>query len=131
MVQKDIEDSLVHVKMLKEIQILSADDTDEIIARLKKLRERLTSEGLPFLIGNEDTHVNIEALLTEEVDPVASKLYIGRSGNDQVATDLRLYVKKRLPIIANELKGLQAELVDKAVENAETIVPGYTHMQHV
>ena len=130
MAQEDIEGSLAHVKMLKETQILSADDANKIIAGLKKLRERLTSEGLPFSIDNEDIHMNIEALLTEEIGPVAGKLHTGRSRNDQVATDLHLYVKKRLPIIINELKKLQAELVDKAAENVETIMPGYTHMQH-
>lgn len=130
MAQEDIEGSLAHVKMLKETQILSADDADKIIAGLKKLRERLTSEGLPFSIDNEDIHMNIEALLTEEIGPVAGKLHTGRSRNDQVATDLHLYVKKRLPIIINELKKLQAELVDKAAENVETIMQGYTHMQH-
>lgn len=130
MAQEDIEGSLAHVKMLKETQILSADDADKIIAGLQKLRERLTSEGLPFSIDNEDIHMNIEALLTEEIGPVAGKLHTGRSRNDQVATDLHLYVKKRLPIIINELKKLQAELVDKAAENVETIMPGYTHMQH-
>ena len=63
--------------MLKETQILSADDADKIIAGLKKLRERLTSEGLPFSIDNEDIHMNIEALLTEEIGPVAGKLHTG------------------------------------------------------
>ena len=94
MAQEDIEGSLAHVKMLKETQILSADDADKIIAGLKKLRERLTSEGLPFSIDNEDIHMNIEALLTEEIGPVAGKLHTGRSRNDQVATDLHLYVKQ-------------------------------------
>ena len=72
--------------------------------------------------------MNIEALLTEEIGPVAGKLHTGRSRNDQVATDFHLYVKRRLPIIINELKNLQAKLVDKAAENVETILPGYTHM---
>ena len=74
--------------------------------------------------------MNIEALLTEEIGPVAGKLHTGRSRNDQVATDFHLYVKRRLPIIINELKNLQAKLVDKAAENVEIIMPGYTHMQH-
>ncbi|MCD7131040.1 argininosuccinate lyase [Limosilactobacillus agrestis] len=130
MAQEDIEGSLAHVKMLRETKILSADDADKIIAGLKKLRDRLTSEGLPFSIDNEDIHMNIEALLTEEIGPVAGKLHTGRSRNDQVATDFHLYVKRRLPIIINELKNLQAKLVDKAAENVETIMPGYTHMQH-
>lgn len=110
MAQEDIEGSLAHVKMLKETQILSAEDADKIIAGLKKLRERLTSEGLPFSIDNEDIHMNIEALLTEEIGPVAGKLHTGRSRNDQVATDLHLYVKKRLPIIINELKKITGRI---------------------
>ncbi|MBB1078337.1 argininosuccinate lyase [Limosilactobacillus sp. STM2_1] len=130
MAHEDIEGSLAHVKMLKQTKILSATDADKIIAGLKKLRDRLTNEGLPFSIENEDIHMNIEALLTEEIGPVAGKLHTGRSRNDQVATDLHLYVKKRLPIIVKELKKLQQELVNKAEENVETIMPGYTHMQH-
>ncbi len=130
MAQEDIEGSLAHVKMLKQTKILSAADADKIIAGLKKLQEQLTNAGLPFSIENEDIHMNIEALLTDEIGPVAGKLHTGRSRNDQVATDLHLYVKKRLPIIIKELQKLQQELVNKAEENVETIMPGYTHMQH-
>ncbi|WP_076461866.1 argininosuccinate lyase [Limosilactobacillus caccae] len=130
MAHEDIEGSLAHVKMLKETKILPATDADKIIAGLEKLSARLAKDGLPFSIDNEDIHMNIEALLTEEIGPVAGKLHTGRSRNDQVATDLHLYVKKRLPVIIDELKALQEELVIKAEDNVETIMPGYTHMQH-
>lgn len=74
--------------------------------------------------------MNIEALLTAEIGPVAGKLHTGRSRNDQVATDLHLYVKERLPQVIAAIKQLQQVLVDKASDNVETIMPGYTHMQH-
>lgn len=130
MANEDIEGSLAHVKMLKETKILPAEDANKIIEGLKVLQEKLANDELEFSVDNEDIHMNIEALLTEEIGPVAGKLHTGRSRNDQVATDLHLYVKKRLPIIVNELKALQKELVVKAEDNVETIMPGYTHMQH-
>lgn len=130
MAEEDIHGSLAHVKMLKKTKILSADDADQIIAGLEKLDHQLETEGLPFSIDNEDIHMNIEALLTKEIGLVAGKLHTGRSRNDQVATDLHLYVNERLPKVIEALKQLQAELVAKAEENVETIMPGYTHMQH-
>lgn len=130
MAKEDIMGSLAHVKMLKATKILSATDADQIIAGLEKLAKRLADEGLPFTVENEDIHMNIEALLTEEIGPVAGKLHTARSRNDQVATDLHLYVKERLPKIVDLLVNLQAALVDQAAANVETVMPGYTHMQH-
>jgi argininosuccinate lyase len=130
MAKEDIVGSLAHVKMLKATKILAATDADQIIAGLEKLAKRLADEGLPFTVENEDIHMNIEALLTEEIGPVAGKLHTARSRNDQVATDLHLYVKERLPKIVDLLVKLQAALVDQAAANVETVMPGYTHMQH-
>lgn len=130
MAKEDIMGSLAHVKMLKATKILSAADADQIIAGLEKLADRLEKEGLPFTVENEDIHMNIETLLTEEIGPVAGKLHTARSRNDQVATDLHLYVKKRLPKIVDLLTKLQTALVDKAAANVKTVMPGYTHMQH-
>ena len=130
MAKEDIMGSLAHVKMLKTTKILSASDADQIIAGLEKLADRLAKEGLPFTVENEDIHMNIEALLTKEIGPVAGKLHTGRSRNDQVATDFHLYIKERLPKIIAALVDLQQALVDKAAANVETIMPGYTHMQH-
>lgn len=130
MAKEDIMGSLAHVKMLKATKILSAADADQIIAGLEKLAKQLASEGLPFTVENEDIHMNIEALLTKEIGPVAGKLHTARSRNDQVATDLHLYVKERLPKIIDLLVKLQEALVDQAAANVKTVMPGYTHMQH-
>ena len=130
MAEEDIHGSLAHVKMLKATNILSENDADQIIAGLEKLEQKLHQGKLKFSVDNEDIHMNIEALLTEEIGPVAGKLHTGRSRNDQVATDLHLYVNERLPLVIQALRNLQRVLVNKAEENVETIMPGYTHMQH-
>lgn len=128
--KEDIQGSLAHVKMLKATHILSAADADKIIAGLQKLADQLAAGKLKFTVENEDIHMNIEALLTKEIGPVAGKLHTGRSRNDQVATDFHLYVKERLPKIVQQLVELQKALVKKAEDNVETVMPGYTHMQH-
>lgn len=130
MAHEDILGSLAHVKMLKATKILNKADADTIITGLSKLDEQLSQGKLKFTIENEDIHMNIEALLTAEIGPVAGKLHTGRSRNDQVATDLHLYVKERLPQVITAIKQLQQVLVNKADDNVETIMPGYTHMQH-
>lgn len=127
---EDLEGSLAHVTMLKETKILPAADADQIITGLKKLQDQLEAGELTFTVENEDIHMNLEALLTEEIGPVAGKLHTARSRNDQVATDLHLYVKHRLPHVIQAIKDLQKVLVEKAAANVETIMPGYTHLQH-
>lgn len=130
MAAEDLEGSLAHVTMLKETKILPAADADQIITGLKKLQDQLEAGELTFTVENEDIHMNLEALLTEEIGPVAGKLHTARSRNDQVATDLHLYVKHRLPHVIQAIKDLQKVLVEKAAANVETIMPGYTHLQH-
>lgn len=130
MAKEDIMGSLAHVKMLKATNILSATDADQIIKGLEELKTELADHGLHFTVANEDIHMNIEALLTEKIGPVAGKLHTGRSRNDQVATDFHLYIKERLPKVVAAIKELQQALVRLASENVETIMPGYTHMQH-
>ena len=130
MAHEDLEGSLAHVKMLKKTAILPADEADQIIAGLEILQEKLANGQLEFTVANEDIHMNMEVLLTEEIGPVAGKLHTARSRNDQVATDLHLYLKYRLETVIEELKHLQAVIVNKASENIETIMPGYTHLQH-
>lgn len=130
MAEEDLEGSLAHVTMLKKTKILSASDADQIIAGLRKLQKQLEAGELTFTVENEDIHMNLEALLTKEIGPVAGKLHTARSRNDQVATDLHLYVKHRLPHVIGAIRDLQGVLVEKAEENVETIMPGYTHLQH-
>lgn len=127
---EDIQGSLAHVKMLKKTAILPAANADQIVAGLNKLATKLEQGELKFTVENEDIHLNLEKLLTDEIGPVAGKLHTARSRNDQVATDFHLYVKNRIPEVIAELKHLQTVIVSLAEENVETIMPGYTHMQH-
>ncbi|WP_137596917.1 argininosuccinate lyase [Paucilactobacillus kaifaensis] len=127
---EDIQGSLAHVKMLKKTAILPAQDADQIIAGLTKLANKLEQGQLKFTVENEDIHLNLEKLLTDEIGPVAGKLHTARSRNDQVATDFHLYVKNRIPEVIAELKHLQTVIIAMAEDNVETIMPGYTHMQH-
>ena len=130
MANEDIEGSLAHVKMLNETGILTEQEATEIENGLLSLKDDLSAGKLEFSDQNEDIHMNIESLLTEKIGPVAGKLHTARSRNDQVATDFHLYVKKRTTAVISELKKLQKALVEKAEANVETIMPGYTHMQH-
>ena len=130
MAEEDLEGSLAHVKMLGATGILSQDDATKIEQGLHTLQKKLHAGQLHFSIDNEDIHMNMEALLTAEICPVAGKLHTARSRNDQVATDFHLYLLKRLPKVIKDIRHLQAVLVAKAEDNVETIMPGYTHMQH-
>ncbi|MFB9768378.1 argininosuccinate lyase [Lactiplantibacillus modestisalitolerans] len=127
---EDITGSLAHVKMLKKTGILPAEDVDQIVAGLETLEKRLQAGQLEFSTVNEDIHMNIEALLTAEIGPVAGKLHTARSRNDQVATDFHLYLKHQLPKILARLQALEEVLVEKAAANVTTVMPGYTHLQH-
>ena len=128
--KQDLEGSLAHVKMLKKTEILPAADSDAIVAGLESLQKQLAAGELEFTIQNEDIHMNLEAILAEQIGPVAGKLHTARSRNDQVATDFHLYVKQQIPAVIEELKALQKVLIDMAEANVETIMPGYTHLQH-
>ncbi|WP_099975048.1 argininosuccinate lyase [Lactobacillus terrae] len=130
MAKEDILGSLAHVKMIKKTGILNNEDADKIIKGLEEISDEYDAGTLVFDIENEDIHMNIESILTEKIGPVAGKLHTGRSRNDQVATDFHLYLKNRLPIIIEELYNLQKTLIKLAEENIETIMPGYTHLQH-
>lgn len=127
---EDIEGSLAHVKMLGHTKILDQTDVGQIVAGLEALQQELHEGKLKFTVENEDIHMNIEALLTEKIGPVAGKLHTARSRNDQVATDFHLYLKNRLPKIVAEITTLQKTLVEMAEKNVETVMPGYTHLQH-
>ena len=130
MASEDLEGSLAHVKMLKHTKILPANEADQIIAGLQTLQEKLAANELEFTVENEDIHMNLEALLTKEIGPVAGKLHTARSRNDQVATDLHLYLKKRLKTVITCITELQSALLAKAELHQETLMPGYTHLQH-
>lgn len=126
----DIQGSLAHVKMLGATGIISQAEAQVIQAGLEELLEEYEAGKLVFDVRNEDIHMNIESLLTEKIGAVAGKLHTARSRNDQVATDMHLYLKDTLFQVVDKLTNLRQILVDLAQEHVETIMPGYTHLQH-
>lgn len=128
--QQDIIGSLAHVKMLMHTNIISQEDGQKIVAGLETIQKKLAAGQLTFTVQNEDVHLNIESFLHEEIGPVAGKLHTARSRNDQVATDMHLYLKEVVRQVITEIHGLRSSLVERAEENIETVMPGYTHLQH-
>ncbi|MGQ7503573.1 argininosuccinate lyase [Streptococcus suis] len=126
----DIQGSLAHVKMLGATGIINQEEAQVIQAGLEELLEEHEAGKLVFDIRNEDIHMNIESLLTEKIGSVAGKVHTARSRNDQVATDMHLYLQDTLFQVISKLTNLQEVLLDVAEQHVETIMPGYTHLQH-
>ncbi|HFI0568652.1 TPA: argininosuccinate lyase [Streptococcus suis] len=126
----DIQGSIAHVTMLGQTGIIEQAEADTIKAGLKELLTEYETGQLEFDVTNEDIHMNMESLLTEKIGPVAGKLHTARSRNDQVATDMHLYLKDKLHEVIEKLANLRQVLVHLAEEHVETIMPGYTHLQH-
>ncbi|NQN49503.1 argininosuccinate lyase [Streptococcus suis] len=126
----DIQGSLAHVKMLGATGIIKLEEAQAIQTGLEELLVEYEAGKLVFDIRNEDIHMNIESLLTEKIGAVAGKLHTARSRNDQVATDMHLYLKDTLFQVIRKLTNLQEVLLDVAEQHVETIMPGYTHLQH-
>ncbi|MGG3923208.1 argininosuccinate lyase, partial [Geobacillus thermodenitrificans] len=129
LVEEDIEGSLAHVTMLGECGILPAEDVEKIKDGLLRLLEKAKRGELEFSVAYEDIHLNIEKMLIDDIGSVGGKLHTGRSRNDQVATDMHLYLRKRVKEILSLIRGLQRALVSQAEKHVETIMPGYTHLQ--
>jgi len=125
----DIEGSLAHAEMLAAQGILAAEDHAAIQRGMAQIREEIEAGRFEWKLDLEDVHLNIEARLTELVGLVGKRLHTGRSRNDQVATDVRLWLRGEIDEIAQLLTALQLALVDVAEKNAETILPGFTHLQ--
>jgi len=127
--EEDIQGSLAHVTMLGKCGIVPEEDAETIRQGLKKVLDRIRSGEIEFSVSDEDIHMNIEKNLIDEIGPVGGKLHTGRSRNDQVATDMHLYLRKRVVALTAMLQELQASLITQAKDNVDTIVPGYTHLQ--
>ncbi|OAB42955.1 argininosuccinate lyase [Paenibacillus glacialis] len=127
--EEDIQGSLAHVTMLGKCGIVPEEDAETIRQGLKKVLERIRAGEIEFSVSDEDIHMNIEKNLIDEIGPVGGKLHTGRSRNDQVATDMHLYLRKRVVALTAMLQELQASLITQAKDNVDTIVPGYTHLQ--
>ncbi|PKM11448.1 MAG: argininosuccinate lyase [Gammaproteobacteria bacterium HGW-Gammaproteobacteria-3] len=129
MAQQDIQGSIAHAAMLCKIGVLSETERDDITEGLKKIGLEIAQGQFKWSIKQEDVHMNIEARLTELIGIAGKKLHTGRSRNDQVATDIRLYLRTEINHISAQLARLQSALLDLAEREADTIMPGFTHLQ--
>jgi argininosuccinate lyase len=129
MYRQDIRGSIAHARMLEKMKILSADELTAITGGLTSIMNEIERGDFPFSESLEDIHMNIESRLTERIGDAGKKLHTARSRNDQVALDVRLYIRDEAKSIREELLGLIGTLVIKAEENIDVIMPGYTHMQ--
>jgi len=129
LVLEDLEGSVAHVTMLGATGILPATDVEAILVGLAKLQEKAIAGELEFTVANEDIHLNLEKMLIDLIGPVGGKLHTGRSRNDQVATDMHIFLKKRVNEAIGLIETFQKTLLEKAEVHVETIAPGYTHLQ--
>ena len=127
--RQDIAGSIAHAKMLCDQRILTANDRDQIISGLQQIEQEIATGTFTFSEQLEDIHMNIEARLVELIGEPAKRLHTARSRNDQVATALRLWLREAITDIDRILAGLQAALLNQAEDHAETVMPGYTHLQ--
>lgn len=125
----DIMGSIAHATMLAKVGVLTADERDTVIAGLQSIEKEIENGQFVWSTELEDVHMNIEARLTEQVGIVGKKLHTGRSRNDQVATDIRLWLRDETDLILAELTRLQQGLLGLAENYADTIMPGFTHLQ--
>ncbi|MBP0049588.1 argininosuccinate lyase [Marinobacterium sp. AK62] len=127
--KQDIQGSVAHARMLAKVGVLTEDERDAIIRGLGEIRVEIERGEFEWSVELEDVHMNIEAALTKKIGITGKKLHTGRSRNDQVATDIRLYMRDEIDLILAELSRLQQGLLDLAEQEADTIMPGFTHLQ--
>ena len=125
----DIQGSLAHAKMLAAQKIISSSDLSDIERGMTQIREEIESGSFNWQLALEDVHLNIEARLTQLVGDAGKRLHTGRSRNDQVATDIRLWLRGAIDGILLQLNSLRTGLVNLAEKHADTIMPGFTHLQ--
>lgn len=125
----DIQGSIAHATMLAKVGVLSDAERDSIIDGLRAIQDEIEAGQFNWQVDLEDVHMNIEARLTDRIGITGKKLHTGRSRNDQVATDIRLWLREEIDVIVVELERLQRGLLDQAEQHAEVIMPGFTHLQ--
>lgn len=125
----DIAGSIAHAKMLLASGILTEKECDLIITGLDAIEQQIDANEFQWSVSLEDVHMNIESALTKRIGDTGKKLHTGRSRNDQVATDVRLYLREEIDTISQELLRLQEAIIDLASNETETIMPGFTHLQ--
>ena len=125
----DIQGSLAHARMLQQSGVLSEDDVVAIQQGMQEILDDITNGILEWSLDLEDVHMNIERRLTDKIGDAGKRLHTGRSRNDQVATDIRLWLRDEISTIQDLIRDLQAALVDLAEQHAEVVMPGFTHLQ--
>jgi len=129
MYKQDIRGSIAHAKMLGKQGIIPREDSEQIVEELKNILHDINDGKVEFLIDAEDIHMNIEKILTDRIGDAGKRLHTGRSRNDQVALDIRMYLMDETEELKEMLAHAMEVLVDLAKEHTETIMPGYTHLQ--
>ena len=127
--KQDIIGSIAHATMLGNQGIIEPHEVVQIVSGLKAILEDIEADQVEFSLDNEDIHMNIEAMLTERIGAAGKRLHTGRSRNDQVAVDTRLYTKEEIPVLIDMVLNLEKVLISKAKANLDTVMPGYTHLQ--
>ena len=127
--KEDITGSLAHAAMLGDCGIISGEDVQAITEGLKGILEDVEAGKVEFTADNEDIHMNVESLLTARIGDAGKRLHTGRSRNDQVAVDFRMYVRNEIPVIISQLIELESVLCKQAKQHQTTVMPGYTHLQ--
>jgi argininosuccinate lyase len=127
--KQDITGSIAHARMLGKQNIIALKESEQIIEALEAILLDIEAGNIEFSVSMEDIHMNVEAILTERIGDVGKKLHTGRSRNDQVATDMRLYVKEIADDSKSLIQNLILTLLDLAEDHTNTIMPGYTHLQ--
>jgi argininosuccinate lyase len=125
----DIDASLVHARMLHRVDLISAADLASIESGMQRIRSEIDAGSFEWSVALEDVHLNIEKRLTDLIGEAGKRLHMARSRNDQVATDMRLWLRATIDAIELALAGLQSALLDLAERHTETILPGFTHLQ--
>ena len=125
----DVRGSIAHALMLANVGILTDDERHQIVTGLERIQNEIAAGEFPFREELEDVHMNIERALVERIGDVGRKLHTGRSRNDQISTDLRLWVRHQIDHVRRELRELQRAYVGRAEQDAGVILPGYTHLQ--
>ena len=125
----DIEGSCAHAMMLKHIGVLNSDEHTAIKNGLQQIRDEIDTGEFAWSVALEDVHMNIEARLTVLIGDAGKKLHTGRSRNDQIATDIRLYLRNQITLCKGGIRAFQNGLLDLAEREAATILPGFTHLQ--
>ena len=129
MAEQDINGSIAHATMLAAVGVLTTEEQEQIIQGLEEIRQEIRDGVFQWSVALEDVHMNIEARLTDKIGITGKKLHTGRSRNDQVATDIRLYLRDAIDAITGEIRRLQTGLLNLAEQEADTILPGFTHLQ--